>query len=184
LVCGILVFPAIIAIILGHIALSQINRSGGTLRGRGMAIAGLVLGYLELVLIPIVAILAALAIPTFNVIQQQANLVKAQNEARQIVVAAKTYASEHDGNYPLTLEELVKSGDLADAKLLECSLGGKYPGVKWVYQGAGLKSDAAPETVILTTSSSPNLKSRIVALDRGSVEIVRDASATNTKSDP
>jgi hypothetical protein len=36
------------AIITGHIALSQISRSAGTQSGRGLAIAGLALGYLEL----------------------------------------------------------------------------------------------------------------------------------------
>ena len=37
---------SILAVIFGHVALSQIKRSMGTLSGRGMAIAGLVLGYL------------------------------------------------------------------------------------------------------------------------------------------
>ena len=40
---------AILAVTFGHIALSQINRSGD--RGRRRAIAGLILGYLQLVLI-------------------------------------------------------------------------------------------------------------------------------------
>ena len=57
LVCGILGFcaggalAAIPAIVFGHIALAQINRSGGMEQGRGMAIAGLVMGYLFLALI-------------------------------------------------------------------------------------------------------------------------------------
>ncbi len=38
--------PSLLAIIFGHIALSKIDQSGGELKGRGMAIAGLVLGYL------------------------------------------------------------------------------------------------------------------------------------------
>ena len=40
---------SIAAIVFGHVALSQIKKSGGTQRGRGMAIAGLVLGYIGLV---------------------------------------------------------------------------------------------------------------------------------------
>src|SRR5205823_14978879 len=39
---------SLLAVIFGHVALSQIKRSVGTLGGRGMAIAGLVLGYLGL----------------------------------------------------------------------------------------------------------------------------------------
>ena len=39
---------SILAIVFGHVALSQIKKSGGTQGGRGMAIAGLVLGYLSI----------------------------------------------------------------------------------------------------------------------------------------
>jgi hypothetical protein len=54
LICGIInVFPfCVVAIILGHISLSQIGKSAGRLKGRGLAIAGLVTGYLGLVAIP------------------------------------------------------------------------------------------------------------------------------------
>lgn len=40
----------ILTIAFGHIALSQIKNSNGTLGGRGMAIAGLLLGYIPLVI--------------------------------------------------------------------------------------------------------------------------------------
>jgi hypothetical protein len=56
LVCGILglcavgLFAAIAAIVFGHIALAQIIRFGGMGQGRGLAIAGLVMGYLFLAL--------------------------------------------------------------------------------------------------------------------------------------
>jgi hypothetical protein len=49
LILGILfvLFPlSIPAVVFGHIALSQIKRSAGRLGGAGLAIAGLVLGYL------------------------------------------------------------------------------------------------------------------------------------------
>ncbi|HTM20894.1 MAG TPA: DUF4190 domain-containing protein [Kofleriaceae bacterium] len=39
---------SILAVVFGHIAISQINRSRGALTGKGMAIAGLVLGYVWL----------------------------------------------------------------------------------------------------------------------------------------
>lgn len=40
--------PSIAAVIFGHIGLSEINRSRGRITGKGMAIAGLVIGYLML----------------------------------------------------------------------------------------------------------------------------------------
>ncbi|MBN3040751.1 MAG: DUF4190 domain-containing protein [Candidatus Omnitrophica bacterium] len=48
LCCGLLL--GIPAIICGHIALKQINDSADTIGGKGMAIAGLIMGYLSLVL--------------------------------------------------------------------------------------------------------------------------------------
>lgn len=45
LVCGI---SAVAGVVLGHLARRQIRRSGGTQTGDGMAIAGLVIGYLIL----------------------------------------------------------------------------------------------------------------------------------------
>jgi hypothetical protein len=45
----------LIGVILGHIALSQINRSNGYEQGRGLALAGLIIGYIEIGLGVIVA---------------------------------------------------------------------------------------------------------------------------------
>ncbi len=45
-----LVGLGLIGVILGHIALSQINRSNGYEQGRGFAIAGLIIGYAEIAL--------------------------------------------------------------------------------------------------------------------------------------
>ena len=54
LICGVLfiIVPfSIVAIILGYIALSEIRRSPGRLKGRGLAIAGIALGFVGVVLI-------------------------------------------------------------------------------------------------------------------------------------
>jgi hypothetical protein len=48
LVCGLLCIP-IVSIVLGHIARSQIKKSKGTVYGKGIALAGLILGYLHLI---------------------------------------------------------------------------------------------------------------------------------------
>jgi len=50
-----LMITGILAVIFGNVALSQIQRSQGAQRGRGLAIAGIVLGWVG------VAIIAALA---------------------------------------------------------------------------------------------------------------------------
>ena len=48
------------AVIMGHVALRQINRSGGRQTGRGVAITGLALGYLGLLTLAFVMFGAAL----------------------------------------------------------------------------------------------------------------------------
>ncbi|MGH9486079.1 MAG: DUF4190 domain-containing protein [Terriglobales bacterium] len=55
---------SILAIVFGHVALAQIRRSGGSSTGRGMAIAGLVLGYVG-VAMAILIIVLALSLPMF-----------------------------------------------------------------------------------------------------------------------
>jgi dienelactone hydrolase len=55
--CGV---TGVVAVVLGHIALKSIKRSGGALTGSGMAIAGLILGYLQIaVMIGIGALMAS-----------------------------------------------------------------------------------------------------------------------------
>ena len=56
---------SILAVIFGHVALSQIKRSLGAVRGRGLAVAGLVLGYLGVAaLVLLIAAAAALDLDT------------------------------------------------------------------------------------------------------------------------
>jgi hypothetical protein len=41
-------FGSVAAIVMGHVALGQIRRSGGTQTGKGLAVAGIVLGWLAI----------------------------------------------------------------------------------------------------------------------------------------
>src|SRR5216683_2099506 len=53
-------FTAIAAVVLGHLALSEIKRSAGRLAGHGMAMAGLILGYIGVAFVPFILILRRL----------------------------------------------------------------------------------------------------------------------------
>jgi hypothetical protein len=53
---------SIIAVVCGHLALGQIKRSGGVMRGHGMAIAGLVLGYAMIALFVFALIFDAISV--------------------------------------------------------------------------------------------------------------------------
>jgi len=107
LVCGILFFflpSAIAAVIMGHLSLSDIRRSAGRLGGRGMAIAGLVLGYVGLAVLPIL-IIAAIAIPNLLRARMAANEASAVGSLRTINTACVTYATEYK-SFPSSLANL------------------------------------------------------------------------------
>lgn len=107
LVCGIFTFffpAAIAAIILGHLSLSEIRKSAGRLGGQGIAITGLVLGYLGLVIIPFILIVAAIAIPNLLRARIAANEASAVGSLRTINVAAVQYASGYENGFPSSFE--------------------------------------------------------------------------------
>jgi type IV pilus assembly protein PilA len=120
LVCGLFLFAfpmSILAIIFGHISLSEIRKSAGRLKGEGMAIAGLVLGYLGLAGIPFLLIIAAIAIPNLMRARIAANEASAVAVVRTLVVAEVGYSSIHpDAGYTCALSDLAGAG-LIDAKL-------------------------------------------------------------------
>src|SRR4051812_38581665 len=82
LVCGILWIGALPAVICGHIARSQIKKSGGRLQGSGIALAGLILGYLGMAAFGL-AFLAALALPVYAVVQEKAKQTQSMTNGRQ-----------------------------------------------------------------------------------------------------
>lgn len=53
-----------------------------------------------LVVITIIAIIASLAVPTYNLITVKANQMKGGSNCRQIIGLLMTYASDHNGLYP------------------------------------------------------------------------------------
>jgi len=107
LICGIcfLIFPAAVAaIILGHLSLSDINKSAGRLTGRGIATTGLVLGYFGVLgLIPFILIIAAIAIPNLIRARIVANETSAQASLRVIDTAALSYSERYSNGFPPSL---------------------------------------------------------------------------------
>ena len=129
LICGILFvfFPAAItAVVLGHISRSEIRRSAGRLKGDGMALAGLILGYVGISVIPIL-IIAAIAIPNLLRSRMAANEASAVSSLRTINVACVQYATQYKG-YPASLANLgpspYKTPDRGGADLIEATLAG------------------------------------------------------------
>lgn len=127
LVCGVFFIflpAAIAAIILGHISRSEIRRSAGRLRGSGMALAGLILGYLGASVLPVLIIIAAIAIPNLLRSRMAANEATAVGSLRTLYTACVTYYSTY-GTYPAALANLgpsdnpsAEAADLIDMRLV------------------------------------------------------------------
>ena len=84
----------IAAVVLGHLALAEIKKSAGRLAGRGMAMAGLILGYIGVAMVPFILIIAAIAIPNLLRAKMAANEASAVGTLRTYNTAMVTYASE------------------------------------------------------------------------------------------
>jgi Domain of unknown function (DUF4190)/zinc-ribbon domain len=91
-----LFLPAsIVAVILGHVSLAEIQKSAGRLKGKAIATAGLVLGYVGIAMIPfILLIVAAIAIPNLFRAKMAANESAAVGSLRTYNAAIATYAEK------------------------------------------------------------------------------------------
>ena len=109
LICGIffIFLPfSIAAVIFGHLSLSEIRKSAGRLKGDGLAITGLVLGYAGLAVIPFL-IIAAIAIPNLLRARISANESSAVASVRTLNVAEAAYAQDHpEAGYTCSLADL------------------------------------------------------------------------------
>ena len=105
-------FSGIPAVICGHLAQSTINKSEGTIGGSGLAIGGLVTGYIGTVFttITILGFLAGLLLPSFFMARERAQRTQCMNNMKQIGLVCKMYALDHDSKYPSKFSELEAAG--------------------------------------------------------------------------
>lgn len=119
--CGI---PAVIC---GHTAMSRIKRSAGALKGQGLALGGLITGYFSFVLIPVIGLLAAIAIPNFVMARDTAQRNACINNMRMIDSAKQQWALENQKEAdalptPADLDRYLKTGFAG----LQCPKDGTY----------------------------------------------------------
>jgi type IV pilus assembly protein PilA len=138
---GLLLFPAaIVAIILGHISRSEIRKSNGGLQGAGMALTGLILGYAGIAFIPMILIIAAIAIPNLLRARIAANEASSVSSVRTIVTAEDVYKSNYlVVGYTCTLSNLDGYGESSPsadhALLIDSQLAsGSKSGYRFVLQ--------------------------------------------------
>ena len=86
---------AIPAVICGHMGYSRVKRSAGALSGGGLALGGLITGYFSIALIPIIGLMAAIAVPNFVKARTAAQMNACINNLRQIDGAKQQWALEN-----------------------------------------------------------------------------------------
>jgi hypothetical protein len=122
------IFAAIPGVICGHKALSKIKRSNGTLTGQGLAIAGLVTGYLGIAwAVLFIPLMMAIAIPNFVKARDVSMQNACINNLRQIDAAKNQWALENNkkpGDVPTAqdLSPYLKGGFTS----LHCPANGTY----------------------------------------------------------
>lgn len=92
--CGI---TALVGLVLGLIALVKVNRSGGQLSGRGLAIAGICTSALFLLMVPMYA---AMLLPALARAKSKAQSINCMNNVKQLSLGVMMYANAHGDKFP------------------------------------------------------------------------------------
>jgi hypothetical protein len=114
------VFTGVPAVICGHLARARIRRSGGALAGEGLALAGLITGYIGIALF---AVMLAIIVPTIGHVKTTAARTVDSSNLRQIGQASLIYAADHQDQLPEAATvweyaaELARGGGLNDAQI-------------------------------------------------------------------
>jgi hypothetical protein len=120
------IFAAIPGVICGHKALSRIKRSGGAIPGQGLAIGGLVTGYIGIALsLIMVPLMLAIAVPNFIRARDTAQKHICENNLRQIQDAKQQWATKNkkEANETPTESDLIP---YLNSGMQRCPAGGNY----------------------------------------------------------
>ena len=124
LICGILfIIPplAVLAIVLGAMALSRVSASGGRLAGRGMAIAGICLGSLLFVTACVMSVLFPDFLrPSLPQPDEAAAAAACRSNLAEIGEAIDEYRQQSEGRFPTDFATLVAARLLDDPATLLC----------------------------------------------------------------
>lgn len=120
LICGLFflipllgVIFSLVAISLGTAALVTISKYKESLKGSGLAVTGVVLGGVGIVIIPIMMLIAAIAIPNFLRARSMANEYMAVAHLKKIYSTAQEYKDE-TGTYPKDFQNFADTSYLSE----------------------------------------------------------------------
>jgi hypothetical protein len=103
------------AIITGHIAHSRARKQPQLYGGAGLALAGLILGYLSL---PFSLVGASLLLPALAKAKARAQTIQCVGNMKMIGLGARLYSNDHNDRFPPDF--LSMSNELVTPKILVC----------------------------------------------------------------
>jgi prepilin-type processing-associated H-X9-DG protein len=168
LVCGLLSFcvPVIgnlLAIVFGIIGI--VKTGTPQVRGRGMAITGLILGIVALPVVGLLFFMLGAMTPALSNAREAANRVKCTANMNQLGQAMLVYANANKGEFPDKLEDLLTSDPTIDRNVFICpdddktapsgSVQMAAQGIasgkncSYIYVGSGVTASDPADTVLL-----------------------------------
>lgn len=103
LTCGL---TALVGLILGIVALARIGSSRRAGSGFGLAIAGTTVSGVVLLIVPVIALLAAMLMPALSRARFVARRVACKANLHHITIGIGMYRDDHDQRWPESLGEL------------------------------------------------------------------------------
>ena len=99
-ICGIIScgLTAVIGLILGIVSMKQVRKSNGTMGGGGIGLAGTIVSAVFIVFA--IPMGAALFLPALAAAKQRAMTIQCLNNVRQLSLAARLYAENHEEHFP------------------------------------------------------------------------------------
>jgi competence protein ComGC len=127
LACGVGIIFSIPGVICGILGIKRVKNSAGTQTGQGLAVAGLVMSAVSLVMLPVIGLTAAIAIPNFVKARETAQRSACQANLRNINAGKDVWVLENNKK----TGDIIQDEDLfGSGKALRgvptCPKGGSY----------------------------------------------------------
>ncbi len=101
-ICGFVTcaVTGVVGLILGIVSLNEIKKSAGRLKGKGIAIAGIVFSAASIVWTMLLLLLMALLMPALAHAKVSARSIMSMNNVKQLCISLIMYSDDHDGLFP------------------------------------------------------------------------------------
>lgn len=172
------ILSAPIGLILGIVAMNKIGKSQGQLKGKGLALTGVITSGVSFLMIPV---LIAMFLPALAAAKQKAMTIVCINNEKQLALAVKQYEYENNEHFPpaATWCDAIRQYAVSDS-FFKCL--GANPSSRCDY-GFNVKLDGLDDSKA-DPSTPRHAHMFVVALVDGTVEQVSESELNTLRWDP